>query len=60
MFIKAKNGNVVETDDREHSLRALADGHEVFTNDPRGRGKPKPWNPDGDDTAVDDTDADTE
>lgn len=47
MFIEAKNGNVVETDDPELGKRALADGHKVFEGDPRGKTKAKPWNPDG-------------
>jgi hypothetical protein len=44
MWIKAKNGNVIEIDDVEHALRAVADGHDVFESDPRDKGA-KPWKP---------------
>lgn len=50
MWIKARNGNWVPTDNDGVAAKALADGHEVFTTandaDPRGRGvKPVKWDP---------------
>jgi len=55
MFIKAKNGNVVETDDTDIAHRAIRDGHEVYDGDPRDKGaKAKKWEPDADD--AEDTD----
>lgn len=44
MWIKAKNGNVVEVYDADLGKRALADGHEVYTSDPR-EGRAKRWDP---------------
>lgn len=44
MWIKAKNGNVVEIDDEDHAKRALGDEHEVFESDPREKGA-KAWKP---------------
>lgn len=52
-FIKAKNGTVVEVEDDGLAVRALADGHEVFVSDPRGKAKAKAWTPDGDAPAGD-------
>lgn len=40
-FIKAKNGNVVESDDTDLLERALKDGHEVFASDPSEKGAKK-------------------
>jgi len=44
MWIRAKNGNVIEIDDEEHAKRALADEHEVFDDNPKNKGA-KPWKP---------------
>lgn len=53
MFIKAKNGNVVEVEDEDLGARALRDGHEVFTSDPREKGATKKWEPEADESADD-------
>lgn len=50
MWIKAKNGNWVATDNDAVASKALTDGHEVFVTDqdadPRGRGvKVTKWDP---------------
>ncbi len=56
MFIKAKNGTVVETDDPDLGRRALKQGHEVYESDPRGKGaKPKSWKPKAEVSSDDDS-----
>lgn len=47
MWIKAKNGNVVEVDDVDLAKRALAQGHEVYASNPREKGA-KSWKPEAD------------
>lgn len=53
MFIKAKNGNVVEVDDVDLAKRAIAQGHEVFASDPSKKGA-KPWKPEASEDDSDD------
>lgn len=54
MWIKSKNGNVIEIDDVEHAKRAQADEHEVFESDPRVKGA-KAWKPEADEAAGSDS-----
>lgn len=59
MFIKAKNGNVIEVADDDLAKRALKQGHEVFTSNPRGKGAKK-WDPDAEPEGDADAESDDE
>lgn len=53
MWIKAKNGNVVEVNDVDLAKRAIAQGHEVFASDPSKKDA-KPWKPEASEDDSDD------
>lgn len=47
VWIKAKNGNVIDVPDVDHAAQLVREGHEGFETDPREKGsKAKAWKPD--------------
>lgn len=60
VWIKAKNGNVINVPDVDHAAQLLNEGHEAFVSDPRGKGATKAWKAgDPDPEAVEDEGSDT-